>query len=373
MGEFPGERANETALHEGFIEDLSCRVVNEGVRVQNRQVVLVQRPVGMVNEDTTQVVTSLIPHCGPNQALIKVGLVSIDPTIRTWMNDAPGYLPPIGLGDVVRAGGAGVVVESQNDHYQVGDIVVGLTNWQEWVLATDENRFNVVPRGTGLDLATVMNVLGSTGLTAYFGLLEIGAFKEGDVVVVSGAGGATGSVVGQIAKARGARKVVGIAGGAEKCAEVVERYGFDECLDYREPRLTQRLRTACPNGVDLYFDNVGGEILDAVLANIAMYARIVLCGAISQYNAMERPQGVANTSMLIMRRGQMKGFIVFDFAQRYGEAQLELGAMVLEGTLVHQEHLVHGLERAPEALNLLFTGGNHGKTLVVVDESIQLD
>ena len=340
--------------------------------MENRQVVLAQRPVGMVDNTTTTLVTTPAPTCGPNEALIKVGLVSIDPTIRTWMNDAPGYLPPIGIGDVIRSGGGGVVVESKSDRYGVGDVVIGVTNWQEWVLATEENRFNVVPSGTGLDLATVMNVLGSTGLTAYFGLLDVGAFKEGDIVVVSGAGGATGSVVGQIAKSRGAGKVVGIAGGPEKCAEVVERYGFDECLDYREPRLTQRIRSSCPTGVDLYFDNVGGEILDAVLANIAMHARIVMCGAISQYNAMERPRGVANTSMLIMRRGQMKGFIVFDFAKRYGEAQVELGAMVLNGTLVHQEHLVHGLEHAPEALNLLFTGGNHGKTLVVVDESVQL-
>jgi NADPH-dependent curcumin reductase CurA len=216
-----------------------------------------------------------------------------------------------------------------------------------------------------------MNVLGATGLTAYFGLLDVGAFTEGDVVVVSGAAGATGSVVGQIAKARGARKVIGIAGGAQKCAEVVEHYGFDECLDYTQAGLTRRLREACPDGIDVYFDNVGGAILDAALANIAMHARIVMCGAISQYNATERV-GVANTSMLIMRRGQMKGFIVFDFAPRYAEAHLELAAMVLDGRIVHQEHLVDGLEHAPDALNLLFSGGNHGKTLVVVDASVQL-
>jgi hypothetical protein len=247
-----------------------------------------------------------------------------------------------------------------------------MTNWQEWVVATEENRFTVVPTGLGLDLATVMNVLGTTGLTAYFGLLDIGQFKEGDVVVVSGAAGATGSVVGQIAKARGASKVVGIAGGPEKCAEVVENYGFDECLDYREDHLNKRIRAACPKGVDLYFDNVGGEILDAVLANIAMHARIVLCGAISQYNSMERPKGLANTSMMIMRRGRMQGFIVFDFARRYAEAQVELAAMALDGRIAHREHLVRGLEHAPDALNLLFTGGNHGKTLVVVDESVTL-
>ena len=340
--------------------------------MNNRQVVLAQRPVGMVDESTTSIVEGPMPVIGANEALIRVGLVSIDPTIRTWMNDAPGYLPPIELGAVIRAGGTGVVVESNTERYNVGDIVYGMTNWQEWAVASEQNRFTVVPTGLGLDLGAVMNVLGTTGLTAYFGLLDIGQFKEGDVVVVSGAAGATGSVVGQIAKARGASKVVGIAGGPEKCAEVVENYGFEECLDYREEHLNKRIRAACPKGVDLYFDNVGGEILDAVLANIAMHARIVLCGAISQYNSMERPKGIANTSMMIMRRGRMQGFIVFDFAHRYAEAQVELATMVLDGRIAHQEHLVHGLEHAPDALNLLFTGGNHGKTLVVVDESVTL-
>jgi hypothetical protein len=326
----------------------------------------------MIDESTTSLVETPMPQCGPHEALIKVGLLSIDPTIRTWMNDAPGYLPPIGIGDVIRSGGGGVVVESKSERYQVGDVVNGVTGWQEWAIASETNRFTVLPKGLGLDLATVMNVFGATGLTAYFGLLDVGAFKVGDVVVVSGAAGATGSVVGQIAKARGAGKVVGIAGGPEKCSEVVENYGFDECLDYREARLTQRIREACPHGIDVYFDNVGGAVLDAALANIAMYSRIVMCGAISQYNATER-EGVANTSMLIMRRGQMKGFIVFDFAHRYAEAHVELAAMVLDGRIIHQEHLVSGLEHAPDALNLLFTGGNHGKTLVVVDESVQLN
>jgi NADPH-dependent curcumin reductase CurA len=338
----------------------------------NRQVTLAQRPTGMIDESTTSLVETPIPQCGTHEALIKVGLLSIDPTIRTWMNDAPGYLPPIGIGDVIRSGGGGVVVESKSERYQVGDVVNGVTGWQEWAIASETNRFTVLPKGLGLDLATVMNVFGATGLTAYFGLLDVGAFKVGDVVVVSGAAGATGSVVGQIAKARGAGKVVGIAGGPEKCSEVVEKYGFDECLDYRDARLTQRIREACPQGIDLYFDNVGGAVLDAALANIAMYSRIVMCGAISQYNATER-EGVANTSMLIMRRGQMKGFIVFDFAHRYAEAHVELAAMVLDGRIIHQEHFVSGLEHAPDALNLLFTGGNHGKTLVVVDESVQLN
>ncbi|MBW4077249.1 MAG: NADP-dependent oxidoreductase [Acidobacteria bacterium] len=338
----------------------------------NRQIILAKRPAGVVDDTTTTLVEAPRPTCGPGQALIKVAMLSIDPTIRTWMNDAPGYLPPIGIGDVIRSSGAGVVVESNSARYNVGDIVYGMTNWQEWVCADDQNKFTVLPIGLGLDLATVMNVLGVTGITAYFGLIDVGKFHEGDVVVVSGAAGATGSVVGQIAKVRGARRVVGIAGGPEKCAEVIEKYGFDECLDYRTPHLARRLHEACPEGIDVYFDNVGGEILDAALSNIAMRGRIVLCGAISQYNEMDTARGVSNTSMLIMRRASMEGFIVLDFAARFAEAQMELARMVHAGSLVHREHLVVGLENAPDALNLLFTGGNHGKTLVVVDEDVQL-
>jgi hypothetical protein len=340
--------------------------------MDNQQIVLAQRPVGQVNETTTTLITSEKPICGEGQALIKVAMLSIDPTIRTWMDDAPGYLPPIALGDVIRGGGTGLVVESRTPHLREGDIVFGMTGWQEWVLATEENRFSVIPQGLGLDLATMMNVLGITGLTAFFGLTDVGKITSGDVVVVSGAAGATGSVVGQIAKARGASKVVGIAGGAQKCAEVVEKYGFDECVDYRESDLRGRLSHACPNGVDLYFDNVGGEVLDAVLANLAMNARVVLCGAISQYNATGPRRGLENTSMLIVRRARMEGFLILDYASRFPEAQGELATMVLSGALQHQEHVVKGLEHAPEALNLLFSGGNHGKTLVAVDESVQL-
>jgi NADPH-dependent curcumin reductase CurA len=338
----------------------------------NRQIRLARRPSGVVDASTTELVEGPRPDCGDGQALIKVGIVSIDPTIRTWMDDAPGYLPPIQIGEVIRAGGAGVVVESCSPRYQVGDVVYGMTGWQEWCLADEANRFTVIPRGIGIDLPTAMGVLGLTGVTAYFGMTDVGQVREGDVVVVSGAAGATGSVAGQIAKARGAAQVVGIAGGPAKCAEVVETYGFDACLDYRAEGLARRLHEVCPKGVDLYFDNVGGEILDVVLAQLAMRARVVLCGAISQYNASGPRHGIANTSMLIVRRARMEGFLVLDYAHRFAEAQAELATLVLSGRLAHREHLVEGLARAPEALNMLFTGENLGKTLVVVDETVTL-
>ena len=340
--------------------------------MDNRQLVLVDRPSGALDESMTSLVSTPRPVCGEGEALVKVAMLSIDPTIRTWMNDAPGYLPPIELGAVVRGSGTGIIVESKTDHFVVGDVVFGMTNWQEWVLATPENRFSVIPAGLGLDLATVMNVLGVTGITAYFGLLDIGRMEPGDVVVVSAAAGATGSVVGQIARARGAGKVVGIAGGPEKCAEVVERYGFDACLDYREGHLRDRLRDACPTGVDLYFDNVGGEILDTVLTVLALRARVVLCGAISQYNATGPRRGIENTSALITRRARMEGFLILDYASRFAEAQGALAGLVVSGEIQHQEDVLVGLERAPEALNRLLSGGNHGKMLVAVDESVRL-
>jgi NADPH-dependent curcumin reductase CurA len=340
--------------------------------VQNRRIVLAERPHGLVGPTTTRLESVELAPLGEGEALIKIGTLSIDPTIRTWMDDAPGYLPPIGIGEVIRAGGAGVVVESRTDLYEVGDVVFGMAGWQEYAVATPEAMFQKIPTGMGLELATVLNVVGLTGLTAYFGLLDVGALQSGDVVVVSGAAGATGSVAGQLAKARGASKVVGIAGGAAKCREVVEQYGFDECLDYKEPNLAARLHQACPRGVDVYFDNVGGEVLDGVLANIAMRARVVLCGAIAQYNDTDERRGLLNHAMLIMRRGRMEGFIILDFLDRWPSAQLELATMVLSGTLAHREHLVDGLEHAPDALNLLFSGGNHGKTLVVVDASVTL-
>lgn len=331
----------------------------------NRQVVLAERPTGAIRSTTCAVVETPVPDLAEGQALVAVRHLSIDPTIRTWMDDAPGYLPPIGIGEVIRSGGGGEVIASRSARYKVGDLVTGITGWQEYVIA-DEGLAAMSPAPGDLDLATTLNVLGVTGMTAYFGLLEVGGLKEGDVVVVSGAAGATGSMVGQLARINGAGSVIGIAGGPEKCEQLTEEFGFDAAIDYRKGAVSAELHRLCPHGVDLYFDNVGGEILDAALANLALRGRVVLCGAISSYNEARLPPGPANYTSLIIRRGRMEGFIILDYLARWPEAQQKVGAWLTQGLIHHAEHIVEGLENAPEALNLLFTGGNTGKVLVKV-------
>jgi NADPH-dependent curcumin reductase CurA len=335
----------------------------DGVTAVNRRWVLAQRPVGMVGDETLRLETAERPSPGPGEALAKVRWLSVDPTIRTWMDDRPGYLPPIALGEVVRGAGLAEVVESRTDRYAVGDVVYGMTGWQDYVV-TDEGEaaMNVVP--PTIEAGAMLSVLGVNGMTAWFGLLEVGDLREGDTVVVSGAAGATGSLVGQIARLKGAGKVVGIAGGEEKCAWVTTDLGFDAAVDHRKEDVAAALRRHCPGGIDLYFDNVGGEILDMCLGQMALRGRVVLCGAISQYNATGRPHGLVNAVNLIPRRGRMEGFIILDYIERFPSAQLELAALLGEGRIRHAEHVVAGLERAPEALNMLFAGANTGKVVV---------
>jgi hypothetical protein len=294
---------------------------------------------------------------------VRVRYLSIDPTIRTWMNDAAGYVPPIAIGAVIRSAGIAEVVASHNDRYREGDLVFGMTGWQDYTIAGKEaTDMQVLPSGT--DAPSALNVFGITGLTAYFGLLDVGRVTAGDTVVVSGAAGATGSMVGQIARIMGAAKVIGIAGSDAKCDWVVDELAFDAAVNYRTGDVKARLEELCPNGIDLYFDNVGGELLDICLGQLALQGRVVLCGAISTYNNKERATGPANYRNLITRRGRMEGFIILDYADRYPEAQLQLATWIAEGKISHREHLVHGLEQAPDALNLLFTGGNTGKVIV---------
>lgn len=331
----------------------------------NRRLVLAQRPTGMVDGTIVTLEEGPVPEPGDGEYVVKVSHLSIDPTIRTWMDDAPGYLPPIGIGEVVRSGGLGTVVASRNDDVPVGATIFGMLGWQDYaVVDGSPGSGNVVP--DGMDPTAVLSVFGVTGMTAYFGLLDVAQPEEGDVVVVSGAAGATGSVVGQIAKLKGASKVVGIAGGPEKCAWIVDELGFDEAIDYKAGDVGEALAAACPDGIDVYFDNVGGEILDAVLEQISIGARIALCGAISAYNDRGAAYRLKNSFMLIMRRARMQGFLILDYLDRFPEAQADMFGWVLEGKVKHAVHVVDGLTSAPDALNLLFTGGNTGKVIVAL-------
>jgi NADPH-dependent curcumin reductase CurA len=332
---------------------------------QNRRIVLAERPTGMVNEQTTRLEQLDVPEPAAGEALVKVRYISIDPTIRTWMDDAPGYLPPIGIDEVVRSGGVGEVIASNCDAYSTGDMLFGMTGWQDYVLAdTGERSMQALP--PGLEPTSALSIFGITGMTAYFGMIDVGRVGEGDVVVVSGAAGATGSTAGQIARIKGAKKVVGIAGGPEKCRWIVDELGFDEAIDYKNEKVSARLREACPEGIDLYFDNVGGEILNDCLGQLALRGRVALCGAISGYNSRDAAAGPVNYINLLIKRGRMEGFIILDYFDRFPAAQAEVGGWLASGQLKSSEHIVEGLERAPEALNLLFTGGNTGKVIVKV-------
>jgi NADPH-dependent curcumin reductase CurA len=335
------------------------------VRESNRRMVLAERPVGNVEAGTVRLEQVDVPEPGDGEALVQNRFLSIDPTIRTWMDDVQGYLPPIGIDEVVRSGAIAEVVRSNSERYAVGDLVFGMTGWQDYAIADEgANSMQVLPPGT--DPTAALSVFGITGMTAYFGLLEVGEVREGDTVVVSGAAGATGSVVGQIARIKGAGRVVGIAGTDEKCAWLVDELGFDAAVNYRNEDVAARLRTACPDGVDLFFDNVGGELLDVCLGQLALRGRVVLCGAIATYNARDGATGPRNYRNLIPRRGRMQGFIILDYLDRFPEGQAEMAGWVAAGKVKFAVHVVDGLEHAPDALNLLFTGGNTGKVIVRV-------
>lgn len=328
----------------------------------NRQVLLRRRPSGAVAPGDTEMVTTPAPEPAEGEALLRTTYVGIDAAVRTWLNDQPGYLPPVQLGEVIRAAGIGEVVASRCDAYAVGDIVTTLTGFQEYVIIRDDLFSTPMPGLT--DQLAIMSVYGPTGATAYFGMVDIGKPKEGETVVVSAAAGATGSIAGQIAKVHGAR-VVGIAGGPDKCRAVVEDFGFDACIDYREDGLAAALKQHCPRGVDVYFDNVGGPILDAVLGRLAPRARVVLCGVISSYLTGEHP-GPSNYVNLLSRTASMQGFNALDQWGRFDEAFAALRQWEQDGHLKHRETVYQGVESCVEALNGLFTGANIGKMLVAV-------
>jgi NADPH-dependent curcumin reductase CurA len=331
----------------------------------NRQILLRRRPTGLVQPDDTELVTSAAPEPAEGEALVRTTYVGIDAAARTWLNDQPGYLPPVQLGEVIRAAGIGEVVQSRCDAYAVGDVVTTLTGFQEYVISRDDVFTTPVP-GPVVDQLAVMSVYGPTGATAYFGMTGIGKPQPGETVVVSAAAGATGSIAGQIAKIAGAR-VVGIAGGLEKCRAVVEDFGFDACIDYRENNLAKALKEHCPKGVNVYFDNVGGPILDAVLGRLAHKARVVLCGVISSYLTGEHP-GPANYVNLLAKTALMQGFNALDQWGQFDAAFAALRQWEADGRLVHRETVLEGIESCVDALNGLFTGVNIGKMLVKVAE-----
>ncbi|HVU05700.1 MAG TPA: NADP-dependent oxidoreductase [Polyangiaceae bacterium] len=331
---------------------------------ENRQIVLRERPKGAVTSACFETKTSPVPAISDGQVLVKTLFLSIDPTIRGWM-ERDTYLPAIELGAVVRSAGAGVVVESKNPKYAPGDRVFALLGWQEYVVLGDENRPTPIP--PGIPLEDALSVFGVTGMTAYFGLFDVGRPVPGETVVVSGAAGATGSIVGQLAKHHGCR-VVGIAGSKAKCDWLTGELGFDAAIDYKKEDVPARLRETCPKGVNVFFDNVGGPILNHVLARLALRGRVVLCGAISQYDHLDSAYGPPNYINLLSTRGRMEGFIILDYMDRFMEGAMKIGALLAEGKLKHKTTVVPGLDRAPEALLRLFSGDHDGKLLVRVAE-----
>jgi hypothetical protein len=330
----------------------------------NRQVRLAARPVGLPKDSDWDHTEEPVTEPGDGEVLVKVKYLSLDPAMRGWMNDARSYMPPVGLGEVMRAGGCGEVVASGHPGFEPGDHVTGVTGIQEYATLSGDALVKVDPELAPLPV--YIGTLGMPGMTAYFGLLDIGKPKEGDTVVVSGAAGAVGGVVGQIAKIKGCR-AVGIAGGKEKCRHVVEELGFDACVDYKSDNVAKALRQHCPDGIDVYFDNVGGEILDAALAQLARHARVVICGAISQYNATEGMRGPANYMSLLVNRATMTGFLVFDFAPRFGEAAKEMAGWLADGRLkTFEDVATGGVANFPDTLLRLFRGENTGKLVLEV-------
>jgi NADPH-dependent curcumin reductase len=330
----------------------------------NHQIRLAARPVGLPKPSDWSHTEEPVPEPGEGEVLVKILYLSLDPAMRGWMNDGRSYIAPVGVGDVMRALTAGRVVASNHPGLAVGDQVTGMLGVQEYAVVNG-NAVGKVDPGVA-PLPTYLGTLGMPGMTAYFGLLDIGHPAAGETVVVSGAAGAVGGVVGQLAKLKGAR-AVGIAGGAEKCRYVVEDLGFDAAIDYKSQDVAEGLREHCPKGIDVYFDNVGGEILDAALTRLARHARVVICGAISQYNASAGMQGPSNYMSLLVNHASMTGFVVSDYGDRYLEGAREMAGWLSAGKLVSREDIAKGgLERFPETLLRLFEGGNTGKLVLEV-------
>jgi len=336
------------------------------MRLTNHQFRLAARPVGLPKRSDWNYVEEPVRDPGEGQVLVKVLYLSLDPAMRGWMNEGKSYIPGVGIGEVRWSLGAGKVIASKNPSFAAGDFVTGLSGVQEYFISDGKGLNKVDPRLAPLPV--FIGALGMSGLTAYFGLLDIGQPKEGDTVVVSGAAGAVGMIVGQIAKIKGCR-VVGIAGGVDKCNYIVKELHFDAAIDYKSEDVRKSLQQHCPKGVDVYFDNLGGDILDAVLTQLARGARIVICGAISQYNNTAPVKGPSNYLSLLVNRASMKGMVVFDYADRYAQAAREMAGWMAAGKLKSREDIVAGLETFPDTLLKLFKGENTGKLVLKVADA----
>jgi NADPH-dependent curcumin reductase CurA len=334
--------------------------------IMNHQFRLATRPVGMAKRSDWNYVEEAVGEPGDGEFLVKILYISLDPAMRGWMNEGRSYVQPVGIGEVMRAGGAGRVIASKNPAFATGDYVYGAFGVQEYAISNGKGLTKVDTRVAPLPV--FLSTLGMPGMTAYFGLLDIGQPKPGETVVVSGAAGAVGTVVGQIAKIKGCR-VVGIAGGADKCKFITKELNFDAAIDYKSEDVKKALQNHCPKGVDVYFDNVGGDILDAVLTQLARGARIVICGAISQYNNTTPIKGPSNYLSLLVNRASMKGMVVFDNADRYGEAAREMAGWMKAGKLKSREDIVEGFETFPDTLLKLFKGENTGKLMLKVADA----
>lgn len=330
----------------------------------NRQWLLAARPHGMVGPDNFSYREAPLESLAAGQVLVRNKVFSFDPTQRNWMVDRPSYLPPVALGEVMRAGTVGEVVESKHPEFSVGNLVQTTGGWQDFaVVAPGQGPMGLTKLPEGVSPELMLSVLGITGLTAYFGMLELGEPKAGETVLVSGAAGATGSVAGQIARIKGCR-VVGIAGGSRKCDWLKEQAGFDEVIDYKSEDVAQRIAETCPEKWDVFFDNVGGPILEAALNHLNLYSRIVLCGGIANYNAIDPVPGPNNLMNLVTNRGRMQGFIILDYLPRALEAVESLLGWVGAGELAYEVDVQEGFENIPKTLQRLYTGENFGKQLL---------
>jgi hypothetical protein len=330
----------------------------------HRQIRLARRPTGYPSASDFQIVEASVPEPGPGQLLVRVVYLSVDPYMRGRMSDARSYVPPVALGDVMEGGTVGEVVRSSHPRFAAGDVVEGRLGWQEYAVSDGKGIRKIDP--TAAPISTALGVLGMPGLTAYFGLLEVGQPKAGETVVVSAASGAVGAIVGQIAKLKGCR-AVGLAGSDGKVEYLCRELGYDAGINYRTaPDLDAALRAACPGGIDVYFDNVGGRITEAVSRHVNQFARFAICGLISQYNLTEPELAPRNERFVLVNRVRIQGFLVFDFAARYKEGLIQLTEWVREGRLKYREDIVDGLDRAPDALLDLMQGRNFGKKLVRV-------